>query len=243
LVSTQLYRLIEEKKKIEKKNTICGLKVILLGGSAVSDNLIKEALEQNFPIFTSYGSSEMSSTVSIKEQSVKNKTYCSSGCLLHYRNILIKKNNEILLKGQTLFKGYLKGKELTLPLNHNGWFQTGDIGYLNDNNELVITGRKDNMFISGGENIQPEEIERVLLENPAIINAKVLPINDDKFGFRPIAFIKTIDGNMPALGLLVSDLSEKLQKFKIPDSFYLWPKDDLNKLKLLKKDFLSNMNN
>jgi len=243
LVSTQLYKLIKEKKAIINKNIICDIKVILLGGSAVSEYLIKEALEQNFPVFTSYGSSEMSSTVSIKEQFLNDKTYCSSGCLLHYRNILIKKNNEILLRGQTLFKGYLKGKKLTLPLNHNGWFQTGDIGYLNDNNELVITGRKDNMFISGGENIQPEEIERVLLEISGIIESKILPIDDEKFGFRPIAFIKTIDGDMPDLDLLIGYLSEKLQKFKIPDSFYLWPKDDLSRLKLLKKDFLSDMKN
>jgi O-succinylbenzoic acid--CoA ligase len=241
LVSTQLYKLIKEIKK--NKNIICNMKVILLGGSAIPDNLIKDALEYNLPVFSSYGSSEMSSTVSVKKHSIiiDNKTY-SSGCLLNYRDILIDKNNEILLRGETLFKGYLRGKNLTLPLNHNGWFQTGDLGYWDDNNELVITGRKDNMFISGGENIQPEEIERVLLEISDIIESKVLPVDDDKFGFRPIAFIKTIDGNMPDLNLLIEYLSEKLQKFKIPDSFYPWPKNDLSGLKPSKNDFLSIIN-
>ncbi len=235
LVSTQLYKLIDEINN--KENIKLNIKSILLGGSSILAGLIEEALEINLPIFTSYGSSEMSSTVSIQKQLQNKQTYISSGTLLKYRDIKIS-NDEIFLKGKTLFKGYLKDNTIELPIDKDGWFNTGDIGYIDNKNELIITGRKDNMFISGGENVQPEEIEKKLLEIPEIIDVKVLPIKDEKFGFRPIAFLKTKNGSLPNIEIIKKKMMEKLPKFKIPDAFYPWPKIEDNTIKLKKSDFV-----
>ncbi len=237
LVTTQLYKLINDIKIQKAKDLIPGIKSILLGGSSVPNELLKEALEFILPVYVSYGLSEMGSTVAIKRVLSNEINFRSSGKVLKFREIHINIDGEILLKGATLFQGYLKNGKINVSVDKHGWFKTRDLGYLNENNELVLTGRRDNMFISGGENIQPEEIERILLEIPEIIESKVFPIEDKKFGFRPVAFLKIKDDNLPDEELIKKYLNQKLAKFKLPDSFYPWPETDSGKIKPAKKDF------
>ena len=71
-------------------------------------------------------------------------------------------SGEILVRGETLFAGYVEGEDLDRPLDAEGWFHTGDLGELDENGYLRVGGRVDNLFISGGENVQPEEIEDAL---------------------------------------------------------------------------------
>jgi O-succinylbenzoic acid--CoA ligase len=78
------------------------------------------------------------------------------------------------------------------------------------------------MFISGGENIYPEEIESVLLDLPGIRQAVVVPIQDERFGSRPVAFV---DVEEIQLTSILDYLSDRLPKFKIPDAFLPWPRD------------------
>ena len=87
------------------------------------------------------------------------------------------KNQEILVKGKTLFNGYVT-KRLITPFDKKGWFHTGDLGILTKGKYLRVIGRKDNMFISGGENIQPEEIEKHILKLKGIADAIVVPKKD-----------------------------------------------------------------
>ena len=78
-----------------------------------------------------------------------------------------------------------------------GWFHTGDLGRLDAAGRLIVTGRRDTMFISGGENIHPEEIEREILRFPGVLEAIVAPVPDPEFGARPVAFLRTADGSLP----------------------------------------------
>lgn len=73
--------------------------------------------------------------------------------------------------------------------NAEGWFQTKDKAQWLDD-ELVIQGRLDNMFISGGENIQPEEIEKVIAQSDLVKQVFVLPQHDEEFGHRPVAIVE-----------------------------------------------------
>ena len=79
------------------------------------------------------------------------------------------------------------------------------------------------MFISGGENIHPEEIERSLYQVDLIEQVVVIPIQNDEFGFRPIAFIKTHHDTSIKREELYRHLGNTLPKFKIPEIFYTWP--------------------
>ena len=144
----------------------------------------------------------------------------TSGQVLRGREVSISGEGEILVRGETLFAGYVEGGKLDLPLDTDGWFHTGDLGELDENGSLHVLGRRDNLFISGGENIQPEEIEEVLCRLDSIDEAVVVPVPDPEFGHRPVAFVRTA-GNGP--GDLAPKLREFLPGFKIPTAFHPWP--------------------
>ncbi len=220
LVSTQLQRLLRQPRAIP---LLAGLKAILLGGSAIPPALIDAAYREGLPIFTSYGSTEMASQITTTPPHADKKVLYTSGKVLPYRDIKISADGEILVRGKTLFQGYWNGSRLERPLNEEGWFATGDLGTLDAQGFLRVQGRKDNMFISGGENIQPEEIEQWLLRFPGLIQAVVVPVPDKEFGFRPAAFIETGAGTLPDLDSLREFLAKHLPRFKIPDFFFSMP--------------------
>ena len=94
------------------------------------------------------------------------------------------------------------------------------------------------MFISGGENIQPEEIEKVLLSIPGVIEAVVVPKEDVEFGHRPVAFIKHDSGI--SADQIIKHCAQSLPKFKIPTVFYPWPQKLLESgIKISRKDLIS----
>ena len=215
LVSTQLFRLLENKKL---HSTLQGLKAILVGGSGIPRSLLEKSTKLGYPIYTTYGSTELASQVATAR-------HPSPAKILNYRKIKIAKDGEILANGKTLFSGYVDGNAIDLPLTADGWFATGDLGFINHEGGLIVTGRKDNMFISGGENIHPEEIERSLYQVDLIERVVVIPIQNDEFGFRPIAFIKTRHDTPIKREELRRHLENTLPKFKIPEKFYQWPAD------------------
>jgi O-succinylbenzoic acid--CoA ligase len=168
------------------------LRCLLLGGSPVL------SVPKGLPIRLSYGLTEMGSMVSL------------DGEVLKGREVKIAEDGEILVRGSCLFNGYL-GEE---PVR--GWFATGDLGKFDKG--LVILGRKDWMFISGGENIQPEEIEKELLQLDQVMDAAVVAKKDAEFGQRPVAFVQAKGLN---LRQMQKALAGRLPKYKIPVALYL----------------------
>ena len=222
LVPTQLMRLLDDPKTY---SVLQQCKAILLGGAPVSADLLHKAQQAQLQIHTSYGSTEMSSQISTTPPHYWNQTPLPpgvSGALLPHRELRFCEG-EVQVRGATLFQGYRDQRQLHLPLQE-GWFATGDLGCWHQG-QLLITGRKDYQFISGGENIQPEEIERYLLNCSEVQEAMVVPVSDIEFGARPVAFLllephidaDTFFGSLPTL------LRPHLPKFKIPLAFYLWP--------------------
>jgi O-succinylbenzoic acid--CoA ligase len=108
------------------------------------------------------------------------------------------------------------------PFDEAGWFHTGDVGWLDEDGALHVQGRTDNLFISGGENIQPEEIERVLCTLPGVEQAIVVPVADAVFGQRPVAFVRSAHEGVRG-DALAEQLAALLPRFKIPVAFYSWP--------------------
>ena len=96
------------------------------------------------------------------------------------------------------------------------------IGHGHHDGFLHVLGRTDTMFISGGENIHPEEIEQALCALDGMQHAVVVPVADATFGHRPLAFVKMV-GDVPARQALAARLEALLPRFKIPIAFYEWP--------------------
>jgi len=220
LVTTQLIKLLEINNSfiILKK-----LKCILVGGSFIPPELIKQSIENHLPIFTTYGSTEMASQVTTTKTNEFSEKLYTSGKLLQHRKIKIAQDREILSKGKTLFKGFLEKDLLIKSFDSDGWYRTGDLGTIDNEGYLSIIGRKDNMFISGGENIYPEEIEKYLMNLDGIKEAIVLDLPSEEFGSRPIASIKANNYDLLSRTKITKLLSQHLPKFKIPDAFYKWP--------------------
>ena len=189
------------------------IRAIVLGGSACPEPILKAAHQKGLPVFNSYGMTEMSATITCNDQ-----PNASSGKVLPYREIKITETGEIAVRGKSLFSGYLSEGYLSLPLTYDGWFLTGDNGHI-DNQQLYVEGRRDAMIISGGENIQPEEIEAVLLGIPEIEQVCVVGISDPEFGQRPVAFISPM---LPQADL-TKILEKKLPKYKWPVRFFGFP--------------------
>jgi len=222
LVSTQLYRLLQKKEFIKQLRE---MKAILLGGGAIPDSLIRQSVENKLPIHTSYGSTEMASQITTTRVGDSLEKLRTSGKLLPYRDLQISSDGEILVKGKTFFQGYREGDRISRVTDAEGWFHTGDLGFLDNDGYLTVTGRKDNLFISGGENIQPEEIEKVILQFAGIIDAVVVPVKDDEFGERPVAFLKMEQGSTTDFSRLKNYLENEIPRFKVPDHFFPWPEE------------------
>lgn len=166
------------------------LQCILLGGAPIPPNL-----SHRLPIHTTYGLTEMGSMVTL------------DGRVLEDRELRIDESGEIWVRGKCLFQGYFP------EMKRDDWFPTGDLGAWTDKG-LVIKGRKDWMFISGGENIQPEEVEMHLLAHPDILEAAVMPKEDPEFGKRPVAFVKA--NKRLEIREIQAFLRDRLAKFKMP---------------------------
>jgi len=100
---------------------------------------------------------------------------------------------EVIVNGESVMQGYLKRPDLTAEVLKDGWFFTGDIA-VRDDDYLFHKGRKDDMIITGGENVYPAEIENVLSEHPQISDVAVLGVPDERWGQTPKAFIVSTDG-------------------------------------------------
>ncbi|MCM2272978.1 MAG: AMP-binding protein, partial [candidate division Zixibacteria bacterium] len=230
VVSTQLREIVTTAR--QRKLAFPTLKAVLLGGGPTSPAIISEAIDLGLPLHTSYGLSEAASQVTTTAPGESALALQTSGKLLPGRELRISDDGEILIKGETLFQGYLESDSLRLPVDSLGWFHTGDLGYLDGKGDLHVTGRKDNMFISGGENIYPEEIEALLKECDGVIDAIVVPVDSEKWGKRPVAFVRFQNCTEHSQKELRDQFAAKAPKFKIPDHMFPWPVEAPTGLKI-----------
>ena len=217
-VPTQLYRATPVYKS---------LRCLLIGGAPI------QSYPKNLPCYLSYGLTEMGSVVTA---ALRPEDPRQTGMPLEGREIKITPSGEICVKGTCLFQGYWEDGQIISPLDSEGWFATGDLGSY-EASGLSVLGRKDWQFISGGENVQPEEIERELLFLPHIVDAAVIPIPDPEFGQRPYAFIKASAPSVTPESIKTA-LRDKLPKFKIPTSYCFLDNLPKNGLKIDRKTLI-----
>ncbi len=127
---------------------------------------------------------------------------------------------ELCLAGPHVCAGYYKNPEATAQvLDPQGFFHTGDLAYYDEDGFFYIVGRKKEMFISGGVNIFPAEIEAVLLEHPQVADAAVVGVPDEVWGEKGVAFVVPKPGAELAAEALVAFLKERIAAFKVPKAF------------------------
>ena len=213
LVPTQLWRLLAEGFEPARSR----LRELLLGGAAIPAPLVARLQALGLTPKVSYGLSEMGSQVCTASPTGPGLV----GRPLPGREVKVE-GGEICVRGETLFLGYDTPYGLEPARDDEGWFHTRDRGYLTDNGELVVEGRLDNLFVSGGENIQPETIEQRLVDHPAVAQALVVPVPSEEWGERPACFIDWREAPLPH-GELEAWLRDQLPGFMVPDHWLPWP--------------------
>jgi fatty-acyl-CoA synthase len=144
---------------------------------------------------------------------------------------------EICVRGPGVFNGYHDNPEATAKATTFGWFHTGDLGHMDARGFVYITGRASDMYISGGSNVYPREIEEVLLTHPAVAEACVLGLPDERWGESGVAVLVLEAGSAVSDSEMLAHLDGKLAKYKWPQRFVVWadlPKSGYGKV--AKKD-------
>ena len=209
LVPTQLWRLLHQPE------TTLTLKEVLLGGAMIPVDLTEQAEQRGIRCWCGYGLTEMASTVCAKRADA----LPGVGLPLPGREMKLQ-DDEILLRGDNMASGYWRDGQLFPLADPDGWFHTRDRGEM-QNGELRIIGRLDNLFFSGGEGIQPEDVERVLLAHPQVQQVFVVPVDDREFGQRPVAVIEPLaEFDFAVLGTWVQG---KLARFQQPVRYLRLP--------------------
>jgi len=130
---------------------------------------------------------------------------------------------EIMMRGNTLMKGYLKNPQATAEAFAGGWFHTGDLGVVHPDGYIQIKDRAKDIVISGGENISTVEVEDVLYAHPDVLECAVVARPDPKWGETPCAFVTLKDGHSVADQDLTRFCRERLAGFKVPRTFVFGP--------------------
>lgn len=231
LVPTQLIRLLESETIIP---VLQKAKAILLGGAPSPAWLIEKALELGIPVIPSYGSTESCAQVTGVAKGADRKAYLTAGRPLTYRKVRIATDGNIVVGGKTIFSRYLDAPP-RINAAEDRFFRTADAGYIDSQGNLVVLGRKDGLFISGGENISPFEIENSLLAMDSIVSAIVVPVPSREYGRVPWAFIE-MSGSFDEKEVLAA-LKSRLPGYKVPKRIVLLePRNQEGKMKHSRQD-------
>ncbi len=129
---------------------------------------------------------------------------------------------ELLLKGDNIFKGYWRRSEETArAFTEDGWFRTGDIARVDPEGYHWLVDRKKDMFISGGENVYPAEIEAALADHPAIAECAVVGMPDPRWGEIGHLVATSRDGAVLDLTIVLGHLENRLARYKLPKALTL----------------------
>lgn len=216
-------------QKIEfavEKSLPLTFRCMLLGGGPASLDLLNSCMKKGIPVYYSYGMTETSSQIVTLASEYSTKKIGSAGKALFPAQIKIMddKGNEtapnipgeIAVYGPNVSQGYLnKGK-----ISIDGWFYTGDIGYIDSEGFLFVLDRRTDLIISGGENIYPAEIEGVLTAINGIIDAGVVGEKNEEWGEVPIAFVVKEHNVVLTEETILNICKQKLAKYKVPKKVY-----------------------
>jgi acyl-CoA synthetase (AMP-forming)/AMP-acid ligase II len=157
------------------------------------------------------------------------------------RELAAGETGEICVCGPAVFAGYYNNPEANAKAFRDGWFRTGDLGYMDQEGFLYITGRVSDMYISGGSNIYPREIEEKILTHPAIAEVAVVGVPDPKWGEVGIALCVLCPGAEISETDLLEWIASRVARYKLPKRVFFWdelPKSGYGKIpkQLLKQE-------
>jgi fatty-acyl-CoA synthase len=223
VVPVMLSRILAAVEQLENKPDLSSLRIVFVSGSALGADLAERALKDIGPVvYNMYGSTEIafatiaepkhlqrnSSTVGPVVKGVKVKIFDENG------NELPKGEVGRIFVGTTFpFEGYTGGGRKQII---NGLLSSGDVGYFDDDGLLYISGRDDEMIVSGGENVFPAEVEDLITGHPDVVEATAIGVEDKEWGHRLRAFVvKKQDASLDE-DTVKHYVRDHLARYKVP---------------------------
>ena len=240
------------------KYDLSSLKRIVLGGAASSPTLVREVEEKiGCECYAGYGLTETCPSLSLAQNKPElnwegEQRYIgqsSAGFPIFGLEMRIldsddrdvaqngKDFGELAVRGDGVMKGYWNQPEASAEALRGGWFHTGDMAALTEDGCILIVDRKKDIIVSGGENISSLEVEKVILAHPAVLEAGVIPVSDEKWGEVPKALVILRPGATASEDEIIEFCRQRLAHYKCPRTVEFV--DDLPKTatgKVLKKD-------
>jgi fatty-acyl-CoA synthase len=224
LVPTQLAALIAHP--LWPETDLSSLRAITTGSAIVPKPLIEAIHARGVPVIQVYGSTE---TAPIAIYQTPRDAFASVGSCgkpaLHCearvvdsegRDVAPGEHGEILIRGPNVMTGYWRNPGASAAALAGGWFHTGDIGHVDGRGDYWIDERKNDVIISGGENIYPAEVEAILLEDPRIAEAAVVARPDARWGEVPVAVVVRRADAMLAAAEVLALFQDRIARFKHP---------------------------
>ncbi len=234
VVSTMLSRFLDQLDSQLPSHFRC----MLLGGGPASLPLLEKCRDRKVPVFQTYGMTETTSQFVTLSPEFSLSKLGSAGKALFPSQLKIvnsggleqqpMQSGEIYVKGPNVTKGYLNKEDSHLK---NGWFATGDIGFVDEEGFLYVQDRRSDLIISGGENVYPAEIEGALQGHHAVQEAGVIGVEDQEWGQVPVAFV--VRNALTTEDEIIKYCSSKLAKYKVPKRIMFvneLPRNATNKL-------------
>ncbi|NJN19368.1 MAG: o-succinylbenzoate--CoA ligase [Oscillochloris sp.] len=216
VVATMLQRMLAERGD---RPYPAQLRCVLLGGGPAPRHLLEACAARNIPVVQTYGMTETASQAVTLAPADALRKLGSAGRPLLPLQVRIDAGHtapeqvgEIYVRGPLVTAGY---RNRPVPL-HDGWLATGDLGYLDSEGYLYVVDRRDDLIISGGENVYPAEVEAVLQSHPAVQEAGVVGLADAAWGMVPVAFVAAEPDHALDQQELIAFARNRLAGYKVP---------------------------
>jgi O-succinylbenzoic acid--CoA ligase len=222
VVAAMLARMLDERGAQPYPPT---LRTVLLGGGPAPRPLLEACAARGVPVVQTYGLTEAASQVATLAPGDALRKLGSAGKPLLPTQLRVVgpdgdrapgEVGEIVVRGPTVTPGYLARPHATARARRGGWLYTGDLGYLDAEGYLYVVDRRDDLIISGGENIYPAEVEAVLLAHSAVMEAGVIGVADARWGQVVCAFVRLRPDSALAADELIAFCRERLARYKVP---------------------------
>ncbi len=206
---------------------LTSLQVVVVGGAPVPEPLTRVYLGKGVPFAQGYGLTETAPMASFLLPDYALDKVGSAGFAPLYTELAVLdedgnpspvgERGEICVKGPSVMKGYWNRPEATAEaIDADGWFHSGDIGYLDDEGFMYVVDRLKDMVISGGENVYPAEVESALFQHPSIADVAIIGLPDERWGEAVTAVVVCAQGESLALEDLRDWGGERLARYKLP---------------------------
>lgn len=224
LVPTMLHRLLDARGD---RPVPSSLRCVLLGGGPAPRALLDRCARLGVPVSQTYGLTECCSQVATLAPGDALKKLGSAGRPLYPNELRLAtadgaypppgEGGEILVRGPIVTPGYWNRPDATERAFVDGWFRTGDYGTLDEEGYLYVLDRRDDLIVTGGENVYPAEVEGVLLAHPRVAEAAVIGVADAEWGQRVVAVVRLVDGADPSVvAELDAHCRSSLAAYKVP---------------------------